>query len=915
MSFRPGWLAASVLGTALSISPAAKSQVVDIPYETFTLDNGLRVVVHEDRKAPIVTVNVWYHVGSKDEKPGKTGFAHLFEHLMFQGSENYQDEFFKPFEQVGATGQNGTTWLDRTNYFQNVPTTALDMALWMESDRMGHFEGAITQELLDEQRGVVQNEKRQGENQPYGKFFETLQRYSFPEGHPYRWETIGSMADLNAASLDDVKEWFASYYGPNNAVLVLAGDIDLATAKQKAQQYFGDIPAGPPVDRIDTWVAPRSESRRVMMQDRVAQSRVNIAWNIAELGNPELVPLDLFANILGGGKTSRLYKRLVYTDQLADSASAGVMGFELASLFLIQADVKKGVDPAKVEQAIREELSRLLRDGPTAVELKRAQTAGRASLVRGVERVGGFSGKAQVLAQCMVYQNDPGCFRTEQEQADSATLAQLKAAANKWLSQGELTIQTDPFPSYSNADTGVDRSTGVPVVEQFPDLSFPTLERATLKNGMEVILARRNAIPVVNVELLFDAGYAADQGTRPGTASFTMDMLDEGSKTRGPLELAAEAESLGARLWAGASLDDAQVGVSALTENLRPSLALLSDMVRNPAFDQKEFQRVQAQRLAGIAREKTQPASMAMRILPPLLYGEGHAYAMPMTGSGTEDAIKAMTPDDLRQYQQNWLRPDNAKLLVVGDTTMDAVLPELERAFGDWKAPATPKPAKRIDRVALPDAPRVFIMDKPGSVQSMIIAGELAPSTAAPNHLEIETMNDVLGGVFTARLNMNLREDKSWAYGAYSFLVNALGQRPLMLYAPVQTDRTVDSIKELQKEIAAYIGDKPATAEEIARIKAKDVRSLPGQFETASAVLGAIEGMQLYGRPDDYVSTLKSRIEAQDDDAIRAAAREVIRPDAFTWVIVGDRSKIEQPIRELMGESVAVIDTDGNIIE
>ncbi|MCB1559696.1 MAG: insulinase family protein [Xanthomonadales bacterium] len=915
MRFRPGWLAASVLGSALSISPAAKSQVVDIPYESFTLDNGLRVVVHEDHKAPIVTVNVWYHVGSKDEKPGKTGFAHLFEHLMFQGSENFPDEYFKPFEKVGATGQNGTTWLDRTNYFQNVPTTALDMALWMESDRMGHFKGAITQELLDEQRGVVQNEKRQGENQPHGKYFETLQRYSFPEGHPYRWETIGSMDDLNAASLDDVKQWFADYYGPNNAVLVLAGDIDVATAKQKAQQYFGDIPAGPPVDRIDTWVAPRTEPRRVMMQDRVAQSRVSLSWNVAELGNPELVPLDLFASILGGGKTSRLYKRLVYTDQIADSASAGVMGFELASLFVIQADVKKGVDPARVEKAIREELARLLRDGPTAAELERAQTAGRASLVRGVERVGGFGGKAQVLAQCAVYQNDPGCFRVEQQQANSATPAQLKQAANKWLSHGDLTIQTDPFPTYSNAEKGVDRSTGVPEVNEFPDLSFPALQRATLKNGMEVILARRSSIPVVNVELLFDAGYAADQGVKPGTASFTMDMLDEGSKTRGPLELAAEAESLGARLWAGASLDDAQVGVSALTENLRPSLALLSDMVRNPAFDEKEFKRVQAQRLAGIAREKTQPASMAMRILPPLLYGEGHAYAMPMTGSGTEEALAAMTPDDLRQYQQNWLRPDNAKLLVVGDTTLEAVLPELERAFGDWKAPATPKPSKRIDRVALPESPRVFIMDKPGSVQSMIIAGELAPSTGADNFLETETMNDVLGGTFTARLNMNLREDKSWAYGAYSFLVNALGQRPMMLYAPVQTDKTVDSIKELQKEIAAYIGDKPATAEEIAKIKAKDVRSLPGKYETASAVLGAIESMQLYGRPDDYVSTLKSRIEAQDDDAIRAAARQIIKPGAFTWVIVGDRSQIEQPIRELMGESVQVIDADGKLVK
>ncbi|HVF34119.1 MAG TPA: insulinase family protein, partial [Candidatus Saccharimonadia bacterium] len=513
-----------------SLGAYAAEKQVDIPHETYTLPNGLTVIVHEDHKAPIVAVNLWYHVGAKDEPRGKSGFAHLFEHLMFQGTEHYNDEYFKPLELIGATDLNGTTDFDRTNYFQNVPVTALDMALWMESERMGHLLGVIDQARLDEQRGVVQNEKRQGENQPYGRVWDQIFSASFPTGHPYDHSVIGSMDDLNAASLDDVKKWFGEYYGASNAVLVLAGDIDLATAKEKAAKYFGHIPGGPPLVHRKEFVAARADSRRDTMHDRIAQTRIYRSWNTPGFGSADGDRLSIAAQVLGGGKTSRLYERLAYREQVVDSISAFSFGLELAGLFAVQADVKNGVDPAKVEAAIAEELARFLKDGPTADELERAKTQVRAGFVRGVERIGGFGGKADVLAECQVYLGNPNCFRVSLDRVEAATAADVRDAARRWLAQGDYTLAVVPYGERSNAPASVvDRKTGIPPVEQFPSVDFPALKRTTLSNGIEVVFAERHAVPIVNVELMFDAGYAADQGAALGTSSFAMQMLDEGA--------------------------------------------------------------------------------------------------------------------------------------------------------------------------------------------------------------------------------------------------------------------------------------------------------------------------------------------------------------------------------------------------
>ena len=937
---RTGLLALS-LSAALAMPALAAS--VDIPYAEFTLPNGLRVIVHEDHKAPIIAVDLWYHVGSKDEKPGKTGFAHLYEHLMFESSEHHKGTFFEPLEKAGATDRNGTTNSDRTNFFENVPTTALDMALWMESDRMGHLLGGIDQAALEQQRGVVENEKRERENQPYGRVDDALHSAMYPVAHPYHHTTIGSKADLDAASLDDVKTWFRTWYGPNNTVLVLAGDIDLATAKAKVARYFGDIPATPTIPKSKDSVAERAQSDHVVMPDRVAQPRIHRVWNAPEFGSRDMDRLVLFAQVLGGSKSSRLDTRLVHHDKLADHVSAYAYGSELGGQFFITADVKKDVDPAKVEAIIDEELKRLLKDGPTAEETEQARTVFKAAFVRGVERV---SGKANALAQCAVFTGDPGCFRKSLDTYASATPAQIAAAGGRWLSKGDYTLVVMPVPAgtapppmkddatagepYATKDrptptidpkfsvlkSDVDRGKGVPEVTAFPELKFPALQRATLSNGMKIVLAERHEIPVVQMSMDFNGGFAADQtdankGGKLGTSSFTMGMHDEGAGAYDALALGNREESLGANIGAGADLDSDSVSLSALTDKLDPSLALYADVVLRPTYEVKEIERVRKTWLAGIAQEKIQPVAIAFRLLPPLMYGAGHPYAIPLSGTGTEQSIASLTREDLLAFDRRWLRPDNATLIVVGDTTLKKIVPLLEKHFGDWKAPVEPLPVVAIPPATLPAKPRVFLVDQPGAIQATILVGQATRSSVGLDIWNFLLANDVLGGQFSSRLNMNLREDKHWAYGASSFSQGAVGQQPWFAIAPVQIDKTAQALVEMNREIVDYVtGKAPATDAELAKVKANETRSLPGGYETGSAVLGQIDGMVTYHRPDDYVQNKPGIINGVSLDAAQSAVK-VIRPDSLTWIVVGDLSKIEASVRALNIGEVSVIDADG----
>jgi zinc protease len=893
---------------AAQVGQTGAGAPIDIPFTRHVLPNGLTLLVHEDHKAPIVAVNLWYHVGSKNERPGRTGFAHLFEHLMFNGSENYNQDYSGALQEAGATDLNGTTNEDRTNYFQNVPVNALDLVLFLESDRMGHLLGAVTQERLDEQRGVVQNEKRQGENQPYGRVWEFLNPRVYPANHPYSWSVIGAMEDLGAAKLEDVQEWFRSYYGAANAVLVVAGDVTPEDVKARVEKYFGDIPAGPPTARQEAWVAKRSGSQRGVMYDRVPQARVYRVWNVPGWGTPEGDDLVLIANLLTSGKSSRLYKRLVYDDQSATSVSAYADLREIGGLFVIQATVKPGGDLALVERAVNEEVTRFLREGPTAAELQRVKTGYRAGFVRGIERIGGFGGKSDVLAQGEVFAGRADFYQTRLRQIAAATAAQVRATATRWLSDGDYTLEVHPYGEHQVAKGTVDRSK-LPRPGPSPEASFPQFERATLSNGLEIVLARRTSIPQVRFDLLLDAGYAADQFGIPGTASLAMAMLDEGTRTRTSIGISDELAALGANLSSGSSLDMSAVTLEALKDRLDPSLAVFADVVLNPSFPRADFERLKRQRLAQIQQEKADPVGMALRVFPTLLYGEGHAYGNPWTGSGTEESTGRITRDDLVKFHRTWFKPNNAKLIVVGATTMAEIRPRVERAFAGWARGDVPE--KNIGAVEQQPRSTVYLLDRPEAIQSLVIVGNVAPPKANPSEPAIETMNHVLGGSFLARINMNLREDKHWSYGSFTFMRDAKGQRPFLAYAPVQSDKTKEALIELRNELRGILSDRPATPQEIARAKSELTLTLPGNWETMGAVAGSLSDIVTFGLDDRYFDTYGDRIAAQDVPTVTAAAREVIHPDRLVWVVVGDRSKIEAGIRELNLGAIRFIDADG----
>jgi len=882
---------------------------IDIPYKRFVLKNGLTLIVHEDRKAPIVAVNVWYHVGSKNEKTGKTGFAHLFEHLMFNGSENYNDDYFKVVQRLGATDLNGTTNNDRTNYFQNVPTPALDTVLWMESDRMGHLLGAIDQPRLDEQRGVVQNEKRQGENNPYGRSFNHIFENTYPAGHPYSWSVIGSMDDLNAAALDDVKQWFKDYYGAANAIIVIAGDIDAETARQKVERFFGDIPSGPPVVKQQAWVAKRTGEHRQIMQDRVPQTRIYKVWNTPAWGTPDDTNLDLISDILTSGKTSRLFKRLVYDDQLATNVFSFQFSREIGSHFIVVAEVRPDADPAQAEKAMDEEMARFLKDGPTAEELKRVKTQYRAGFIRGIERIGGFGGKSDVLAMNEVYGGSPDFYKTTLQLVAGATADDLRGTAKEWLSDGVYVLDVRPFPKYETVSSNVDRSK-VPEAGAPPVASFPQMQRATLSNGLKVILVERASIPQVNFNLVLDSGWAADQSGLPGTTSLAMDLLDEGTQTRNALQISEELALLGANLNVGSDLDTATVFLSALKENLDPSLDLYADVILNPSFPADELERQRKRRLAQIQQEKVNPQAMALRVLPKLLYGAGHAYGNPATGSGTEESVKKMTRDDLAKFHSTWFKPNNATLIIVGDTKLAEIQPKLEKLFANWKSGEVPK--KNLSPVADQKQPSVYILDRPGAIQSVILAAQLAPPRNNPNDISILTMNRILGGDFTSRINMNLREDKHWSYGSRTVLPDARGQRPYFVLAPVQTDKTKESVQEIQKELDGILGAIPITADELDKAKSTLTLTLPGQWETMNAVSNSIYQIVSFGLDDNYFNTFPEKVRAMRLEDVSGAAKSTVRPGALVWVIVGDRAKIEDGIRSLNLGVVQALDADGN---
>ena len=932
-------------GSAIAQVPASQLvQKVDIPYSEFTLPNGLRVVVHTDRKAPIVAVSVWYNVGSKHEPQGKTGFAHLFEHLMFNGSENAPGDFFEPLQQVGATDFNGTTWFDRTNYFQTVPTSALDVALFLESDRMGHLLGAVTQDKLDNQRGVVQNEKRQGDNQPYGMVEYAQLEGLLPPGHPYAHSTIGSMADLDKASLADVKQWFTGHYGPNNAVLVLAGDIDQATAKTLVTKYFGDIPRGEAVAPVKVDIPALAARKDQVLKDRVATTRLYRWWTVPGLDNSDNIPLSVGASVLGGLASSRLDNILVKDEQLAVRVTADVQTFAQLGFFEVTADVKPGVDAAVLSKRLDEILADYVVKGPTADEVKRVAMTDVAGRIGGMEQVGGFGGKATVLAEGALYAGRPDDYKKRIAEIAAATPEKVRAAMGKWLTRPVFALSVVPgerdayeeaggkagasaerggivsapahyldegeHPAAHAPQAAVDRSK-LPDVGEFPNVKFPAVETVTLSNGIKLHFARRDTVPTLRLALSFNAGKAADPQGHQGTQALMLSMLKEGTRTRNSIQIAEEQERLGASISVGASQDRTIVGLYALTPNIGPSLDLLADIVLHPAFDAKELERVRAAQLARIAQERTQPGSMASRALIPILYGKDHPYGIAASGSGNPDVVKALSSNDLSAFHRRWMRADTAEIFAVGDMSLDQLKQELEKRFAAWPMTRDMPGAKNFAVATPAPQPRILLVNRPQSPQSFIYGGMLLKGKGGDDLVNLISANDIMSGDFLSRTNMDLRETKGWSYGVRGAIDRNQESVAYLISAPVQADKTGASIAALRDQISGFLTSKGVTPEELKRTANGSIRELPGSFETSGAVLGEMQRDRLFGRPFDYVETLADRYRAQTAQTLDAAARGMIDPAKITWVVVGDKAVVLPQLKDL-GLPVEVVEGDGS---
>ncbi|WP_350291948.1 pitrilysin family protein [uncultured Croceitalea sp.] len=885
-----------------------KASDIEIKYESFKLPNGLTLLVHEDHKAPIAAVNVWYHVGSKNEKPGKSGFAHLFEHLMFNGSENYNKDYFQALESIGGTDLNGTTNNDRTNYFQNVPISALDQVLFLESDRMGHLLGAIDQERLDEQRGVVQNEKRQGENQPYGKQWNYLTKAMYPKGHPYSWTVIGEMADLNAASLEDVQEWFKSYYGTANAVVAVAGDVNPQEIYKKVLKYFGDIPSGPTVERQEVNIPEHGLDTYQVYEDRVPETRVLFAWNTPQFGAKEDIHFDLISAILTSGKNSRLYKKFIYEDQTASSVVSFQGSSEIASRFVTWANVKPGQDYKKIEKELLAEINKFIENGPTEAELKRVKAAYFSGFIKGLERIGGFGGVSDILASNETYFGDAGYYKTVLNYAESATIQDLQNTAKKWLTKGKHTLVCKPFPEYTSEKSVVDRSK-LPELGPQKSSQFPDLERTKLSNGLNVVLAKRTGVPTIVVNLMVDAGYKTDYLSSPGTAQLAMNLIDEGTKSMNSLEINERLQLLGASLNTFSNQDISNVYMTTLKQSFDQSMNLFSDVVLNPVFPQSEFDRLKNEQINSIKQEKAQPISMALRVMNKYMYGENHPYSNPYTGTGYEETVGELSKDDIVKFYDTWIKPNNATIVVTGDVDMKDLKSKLEKTLGKWKKAEVP--TITFNKPNANSKNTLYLMNRPESQQSVIIAGHLTKKYGDVSEVALEQMVSILGGDFTSRINMNLREDKHWSYGAGGFVLGAKEERPFIMYAPVQTDKTAESVTELRKEITEFLTTRPATQEELDKVKTNQVLSLPGQWETNSAVNSSVANLVRYNLPDDYYKKYDQNVRSLSLSELHKVGKEVVQPEAVNWFMVGDRAKIASKLDELGFDEIIEIDADG----
>ncbi len=900
-----------------------------IKYQEFTLPNGLRVIMHEDKSTPIVAVNVWYHVGSKNEVAGRTGFAHLFEHMMFQGSKNYNEEYFKPLQEVGAT-INGSTNPDRTNYFELVPSNFLERALFMEADRMGGLLDAMTQEKLDNQRDVVKNERRQSyDNQPYGTAFEKIFAQMFPPSHPYNWTTIGSLDDLTAASMDDVKAFFRQYYVPDNASLVIAGDFDPKQARVWVEKYFGGIPKGTtPIVRPNPARPKVAGETRKTFEDSVQLPRLYMAWQGSQFYATDEAALDILTTILTSGRGSRMQGNLVYGKQIAQNVSSFAYTLEAGGMVIVQATAaKRDSSLDEIEKEINAEIERIKSQPPSAEEVSRAQNSIEADTIFGMQTV---LSKAEQMNNYNTYIGKPDHFQTDLDRYRKVTPADVQRVAKTYLTADRFIMSFVPRKdkAASQANSAANRPTSAPAKKSGdkkdysanlpkdgpdPKFTLPSIEKKKLSNGLNVWIVRHSELPIVSMNLVIGSGGAADPADRAGLAAFTSSLLDNGTKTRSAVDIANQTSSLGLAFGTSSGWDSSGVFMQTLTKNLDAALDIYSDVIMNPSFPADELETLRKQTLTGLIQRRDNANAIASIAYSQLLYGKNHPYGKSL--GGDEASIKALTRDEIEKYYWSSYRPNNSTLIVVGDVENKTLLPKLEKALGGWK-PADVTQMQVPAEVAF-DKPGIYVIDKPGAAQSVVTIGHVGVARNNPDYFPLSVMNSILGGQFSARVNMNLREDKGYTYGARTGWSFRKGAGPFDASAQVQTAVTKESVMEFMKELNGIRGTIPVTPQELEYSKQSLIRRYPGGFETVGGISGQLSSLVVYGLPDTYFNDYIRNIQGVTLGDVNRVANKYLTPDKMAILIVGDRSVIEPRLKEIegWGNSIMYLDTEGNPIK
>jgi zinc protease len=905
---------------------ATFQSIPGLPYQKHNLKNGLEVILLEDHRLPLVAVNLWYHVGPANERPGLTGFAHLFEHMMFEGSKYVGEKaHFLYLESAGASNINGTTDFDRTNYFETLPSNQLELALWLESDRMGFLLDCLDDHKLENQRDVVRNERRQSiESAPYGLVQEEVFHLLFPPDHPYYASVIGSHSDIEAARLADVREFFQLYYAPNNASLAIVGDFDPDKTKALVEKYFGPIPAGKPVPRPMIVTPPIPSEKRAVVGDQVELPRVYMAWITDAIFSQGDAECDLVARILGGGKSSRLYKSLVYEKRIAQDVAAQQSSLALGSIFTIEATAKPEVSPEEIESAIREEITRFQQEGPSAGELERARNTIESAIIRGLETLGGFGGVADRLNQYNHFLGDPGYLPKDIERYQKATVESLRALSQKLLRcESGVVVYGVPgtkvihdVPKSAPSPTGrVPEAPTVPGQEwrstaptpgPHPALNLPVPQRFQLDNGLTVFLIEQHTLPIVSANVIALSGSDRNPPRQPGLASFTAEMLDEGTVRRSPLEIAADADQIGASLSTGSSMDFSYVAARTLKKNVDAAFELVSDVLLNPIFAPPEIERVRNDRLTHIRQQKDNPGVLAGKVFFNAVYGPNHPYGY--MDIGNEESNRTITRDLLVSFYQAGYVSMNAALVVAGDMTEPELRAMADKYLGKWRRAEAC--AERTGPIQTP-ARRIIIVEKPDAPQTVLRIGHLGVARADPDYVAIDVLNTAFGGLFSSRINLNLREKHGYTYGASSGFLFRRGPGPFLLGTSVRTDVTAPAVVEIFHEMERIREDR-ISPEELATAKDSIARSLPGMFETTPESASSIGQLFVHDLPLNYYHELPEQIDSVSADAVLQMARKHVRPDEAIIVAVGDRSKIEPELEKLKLGPIEIRDSNGN---